>query len=399
MISVHRIVPLLLILVCACRGFSQERCGVAKDLVVQALENLKTAAATSDVEDGIQLFKQAIQACPTLGDAWYYRSLFENKLGRKQVAGFALRQAQVMGSEAMNGALNPFDLATPPDRQMAIGPVHQKWALVVGVGKFHDKANNLPYTKKDADDFAVILKNPQIGRFSEDHVKVLTDADATLAGVKAGLNWIARQASPADMVLVYVASHGTARQKDSVGHLNYILTHDTDATDEDKLYGSALPMVEVSEIVRSRIQALRTVIFLDTCHSEGGASLLRSAAPSETMIDRMKAGTGRVIIAAARQKERSFESEKFQNGIFTHFLIEGLKEQSGNLPLAKIFDYLQQEVPKDAKAEANAEQNPVMFRSDQGGEIVIGAQPAMGAVSRSSRTLQRLSLIPATSAR
>ncbi len=372
---------------------AQERCGVARDLVVRALEDLKVSAANSDVEDGIQLLKEAAQACPTMGDAWYYRSLFENKLGHKQLAGFALRQAQVMGSEAMSSGLNPFQLAAPPQQQVAVGPVRQKWALVVGVGKFQNKANNLPYTKKDADDFAAVLKDPQIGRFSEDHVRVLTNGDATLANVKAGLNWIAREAGPADMVVVYVASHGTARQRDSVGHLNYILAHDTDDSDEDKLYGSALPMVDISEVVRSRIQALRTVIFLDTCHSGGGGGLLRAAAPSEAMMESMKAGTGRVIIAAAREKELSFESEKFQNGIFTHYLVEGLKEQGGNLSVAKIFDYLEQEVPKDAKAEANAEQRPVMFRSDKGGEIVIGVQPAAKTARKQFTAPGQLSLL------
>jgi uncharacterized caspase-like protein len=386
-----------LVLATAVAGWPQERCGVAQDLVVQALENLKTSAAPADVADGIQLLKQAVLGCPTLGDAWYYRSLFETKLGHQQLASFALRQAKLTTSPAMDSGLNPFQLAAPPELKQPVGPVHQKWALVVGVGRFKDKANNLPYTKKDADDFAAVLKNPQIGRFTEDHVKVLTNADATLSNVKAGLNWIAREASPSDLVLVYVASHGTARQKDSVGHLNYILTNDTDDSDEDKLYGSALPMVDISEVVRSRIQALRTIIFLDTCHSEGGGSLLRSAAPSETMMDRMKAGTGRVIIAAAREKQRSFESDKFQNGIFTHFLIEGLMEQGGNMPVAKIFSLLETEVPKVARMEAKEDQTPVMFRSEQGAEIIIGAPPSTAAQNR-SRALQQLSLVRAISA-
>ena len=358
---------------------SQETCGVARDLVVRALEDLKTGAANSDVEDGIQLLKEAAQACPTMGDAWYYRSLFEKKLGKKQLADFALRQAQVMGSEAMSAGLNPFDLAAPPGQQMASGPLQQKWALVVGVGKFQNKANNLPYTQKDASDFAALLKDPQVGHFSADHVRVLTNGEATLANIKAGLNWIAREAGASDLVLVYVASHGTARQRDSVGHLNYILAHDTDDANEDKLYGSALPMVDVSEVVRSRIQARRTVIFLDTCHSEGGGGLLRTAAPSESMMESMKAGTGRVIIAAAREKELSFESEKFENGIFTHFLLEGLKQKGGNVSLASVFTYLQEEVPKTAKLEGHPGQTPVMFRSEQGGEIILGATPAAGA--------------------
>src|SRR5579863_7341592 len=57
------------------------RCGVSKDFEVQALEQIKTGA-TSEVEDGLQLLKHATEVCASLGDAWYYRSLFERKLGQ-----------------------------------------------------------------------------------------------------------------------------------------------------------------------------------------------------------------------------------------------------------------------------------------------------------------------------
>src|SRR5258708_2555019 len=61
--------------------FAQERCGLAKDFMVQALERIKTGA-TNEVEDGLQLLKHANEQCLNLGDAWYYRSLFERRLGQ-----------------------------------------------------------------------------------------------------------------------------------------------------------------------------------------------------------------------------------------------------------------------------------------------------------------------------
>jgi hypothetical protein len=61
--------------------FAQERCGLAKDFTVQALEQIKTGS-TNEVEDGLQLLKHANEQCASLGDAWYYRSLFEHKLNQ-----------------------------------------------------------------------------------------------------------------------------------------------------------------------------------------------------------------------------------------------------------------------------------------------------------------------------
>src|ERR1700731_3047175 len=54
---------------------AQERCGLAKDFMVQALERVKIGA-TSEIEDGLQLLKHANEQCTSFGDAWYYRSLF-----------------------------------------------------------------------------------------------------------------------------------------------------------------------------------------------------------------------------------------------------------------------------------------------------------------------------------
>lgn len=355
----------------------QIRCGVAKDLVVQALENLKSSPATSEIEDGVQLLKQAAQQCPTLGDAWYYRSLFEAKLGRGAQAAFAMRQAKLMGSEAMESGIDPFTLAAPPDGgRIASGsePVRDKWALVVGISKFRNGIDMLAHTRQDAEDFARLLKSADYGRFREDHVRLLSDADATTANIRAGLNWIARSADAADLAVVFLSSHGTARQKDSVGGLNYLLTHDTDASNEDKLYGSALAMVDVSDIISSRVRARRTAVFLDTCHSGGALkrSGLREAAPAGRMLDKMRAGVGRVIIASSQEGQASWESERFDNGIFTYFLLEALKQQNGLAPISAVYEYLKQRVAKQVMTEHRAVQMPVMMRSEQGADIVLG---------------------------
>lgn len=351
---------------------AQPGCGVARDLVVQSIENLKGGAKVSDVQDGIQLLKQAVQGCPTLGDAYYYRSLFEDRLGNKKLAQIALDQADLNDSAAMKEHLNPFVLAAPDDVKVDLGKLTDKWALVIGISKFRDAANNLKYAAKDAQDLSDFLQDPKRGRFQPDHVKAITGKEASLAGVKAGLNWLARKAQPSDLVLVFIASHGTPRSKDTVGQLNYILTNDSNTADDDTLYGSSLPMVEVSEVIRSRIPARRTVVILDTCHSEGATrGLVRPVNASNLTLDELKAGFGRAILTSSKQDQSSYEDDSLENGIFTHFLIEGLSQNEGRVSLTNAFEYLVQHVEKKAKS-VNKEQTPVMVRSNERTEIVIG---------------------------
>jgi hypothetical protein len=40
--------------------------------------------------------------CASFGDAWYYRSLFERKLGQVPKANYSLDKAKLFGSQAMD---------------------------------------------------------------------------------------------------------------------------------------------------------------------------------------------------------------------------------------------------------------------------------------------------------
>src|ERR1700733_6962833 len=90
---------------------AQDQCNLAKDLVVQGLERVKTGT-NDEVGDGLQLLKHATEVCISSGDAWYYRSLFENKLGQAAKAKYSLDKAKMFGSEAMDEGADPFRLAT-----------------------------------------------------------------------------------------------------------------------------------------------------------------------------------------------------------------------------------------------------------------------------------------------
>jgi hypothetical protein len=366
-------------------------CGASQDLLVRALERLGDKPETRDIEDSLQLVKKAIEGCAGLGDAWYYRSVFEAKLGSKPRADFALRQARELGSEAMQQGADPFRIAAPPGRPPS-KVLHDKYALVIGVGKFASKdipALNL--TTKDARDFAAVLGDPAYGRFPKDHVHLLTGSQATTVKIKEELNWLARTAGPDDMAVIYLSSHGSSREMDTAG-ANYVITYDTDIQDADHLYATALPMVEVADVVRTRMQAQRAAVFLDTCHSGGAIAGSRSAIPihaataSDAMLKRMDQGMGRVIIASSRVSEQSWESQKLGNGFFTYFLVQGIRQGMANQPVSALFDYLNAQVPKAVEAEVHAAQHPVMSRSDQGADqIVLGVAPGSAVAITSPR--------------
>ncbi|HKR28577.1 MAG TPA: caspase family protein [Acidobacteriaceae bacterium] len=415
-----------LLLSCLPAQAQDERCGAGRDLVVQALERITPSSGDDAFEDALQLLKHAVSTCSELGDAWYYRSLVERRLGHASLAQYSLNKAQLFGSEAMREGLNPLVLATPPAKRgltaeaapapnqpqpaspasppaaVAPGPVQQKWALVVGISQFSDHAvPALHYTTADADAFADELKDGSIGRFPPDNVHVLTDTQATTRNIKEQLNWIARHAQPNDLVVIYVATHGSPRELDSAGGANYIVTYDTeiksaDKPDEDALYATALPMVELANAVATRMQALRTAVILDTCYSGGaitgnttrmGAGLA-NAAPSSAMLNRMSEGTGRIIIAASSSNEESLESTELRHGYFTWYLLQALKSGNGMTPLSEVYADVAREVAERVAAEGQKAgeqlgQHPVMSRSSADADFALGV--SSGGASKGGR--------------
>jgi hypothetical protein len=361
---------------------AQEGCAVSKDLVVRALELVSANPARNDLSNGILLLKQAEEACDENGDAWYYRSLFERKLGQGNPQ-YSLGKARDRNSPALKNDDDPFHLSTPATRGVRVaqpapdarrpGPA-QKWALVVGVASFRDPRLNLKFTGKDAASMAALLKDPAYGRFAPDHVKLIEDADATTVNVRAGLNWLARQAVEDDLAVIYIATHGTARDQDTAG-ANYMVTFDTDVKSQDGLYSTAIPLVEVSNVVRTRLRALRAVVILDTCHSQGALSqtVMVPSSVSTQMLDHIREGTGRVILGASQVEESSYESPKYGHGLFTYYLLEGLRAQR-DAPLDKVFDYVKSHVSQDAAANG-WKQHPFFDASETATPVILGMAP------------------------
>lgn len=382
-------------LLCAA-AHAQARCGAGKDLVVQALERVQADSGPDQLADADQLLKRAIELCSDLGEAWYYRSLVESKLGRAQVAAYAMQQAQLFPSDALSEHLNPFVLATARARgietpapgqppKSAAGPP-QKWALVVGIASFEDKIiPPLSYTASDAKSFADVLLSPQYGKFKPENVHVLLNDQATTRHIKEQLNWLARSAAPNDLVVVYIAAHGSPREVDTAG-VSYIITHDTDIgtdinnPDVDSLYATALPMVDLANAIATRVRAERTAIFIDTCFSGNLADPdkklivpgIATGSVSSSTLDHIRQGSGRIIFAASGVNQESLESDAIKHGYFTYYLVQALEQQNGSIPLSQAFTYVQQHVESRAQTEAHSQQDPVMSRSADNTDFTLG---------------------------
>ena len=347
--------------------------GAARDFVYQALERLSAHATPADVMSASRFLRSALDQEPSFGDAHYYRYLCLKHLNQDTALQRThLEAAQRYDSEALRDKRDPFVLAVPRIYEN-LTTVGQKWALVVGISQFQPEsgADRLQAAANDADAFAELLRDPNVGRFPVNQVFHLTNERATTAAIKARLNTIATRAKPEDMVVVYVSTHGSSRA-DDLRQVSYLFTYDTDVRSRDEIFGTALPMVELSGIISNRCVAQRTVVILDTCHS--GSS---SRALTTEDLDRLRDGAGRYILSSCEPDQLSYE-ERGQ-GFFTASVIEHLRRRQGCIRMKELFANVQKDVASRVAQRYQKQQRPVLATSDNAAEIVLGA--AVGGAS------------------
>jgi hypothetical protein len=249
------------------------------------------------------------------------------------------------------------------------------YAVVIGI----DKYKNLPplkYAVNDAREFYRYLT--EVNQVPKDHVWLLLDEEATLEKLRRTLGTLLRRsAGKEDTVIIFLAGHGATEtdssSPDGDGLEKYILPINADPMD---LYSSAMPMSEVARIFQ-RISSERLVFIGDTCYSgaSGGRTIFAGgtrATVSSTFLERLSQGKGRVILTASDANEVSVERDDLGHGVFTYYLLEGLRGKAdvdgdGVITVDEIYRYVSEKVPQ----ATGQDQHPVR-KGEITGQIVLG---------------------------
>lgn len=248
-------------------------------------------------------------------------------------------------------------------------PVPDKWALVVGISEFQDKSMNLQYPAKDATDFYNYLINE--AHFAKDHVRLLLNEKATRENIlsQVGDRWLPRVVAPDDLVVIYISSHGSPSSMDVVG-ANYVVAHNTD---REQLYATGVPMNEFAEMIKQRVHTDRVVLILDACHSGAANTAAKGFVRSTNFnADQIPIGSGQLVICSSAPDQVSWESKRYQNGVFTHHLIDSLRK---NPKLNDSYSYLKNQVQTEVLTDRGELQVPALKTKWTGSDLVIATVP------------------------
>jgi hypothetical protein len=368
-----------------------DRCSPGWSMLNQLREQLTPETPQETLELLHVSIAKRLENCRGIPDLWYYRALVSERVHDLKDANYARQKAAEQGSQALLGKVSPFD-APPPVVAAKLSPtIGEKYALVVGINEF-EHASSLRFAVNDAESVADLLADPQVGRFRKSNVFRLTNGDATLQGVKTAIGEIRARAKEDDLIVVYIASHGSPREEDPNG-VSYILMHDTKFNDAANLYATSLQMIYLVDILRRDVRAKRVALILDTCFS-GDATSSRGvvvhtpnkavgpasdfSVAADRIEDKAPDGAARVVISASRANEQSLEDNG--HGYFTRFLLEALRQNGGANSMRDVFQVVHDRTVDAVRERFGARgmtQTPTLRSTPAGLDIVLGAKASV----------------------
>jgi hypothetical protein len=241
------------------------------------------------------------------------------------------------------------EAAPPPDA----GRLH---VLAIGVDRYANPELNLRFAVADARTVAETLRSAGNGLFRDVQVTLLTDAEASRAGVLAALETLAERARPEDTFVLYIAGHGLRTEPDR--RFLFLPADVRDVSSLAALRGQALDDETLVGAI-ARIRARDGFLFIDTCHA------------GQLTVDSLSAlgnETGRFLLAASTSVQEALDSYDDRNGLFAFAVREGLGGRAavdgeGRVSALALGEWVTRRVPQLA-AEKRHRQDAV-FRTAQ----------------------------------
>ena len=249
--------------------------------------------------------------------------------------------------------------------------VGTSWAIIVGISEYkHSGQNgltNLVFADDDAKAFARVLRN--LG-WSESHIKVLINQEATQRNIMIALESWLTKAGPNDQIVLFWAGHGFPDPEDP--EKVYFACYDTDIS----IPATGYRMDKVRTALEER-RARHVVLLADTCHA--GKLITRgdrgiSIVPQ---IDKMhreeKVPKGWIFMVGAETDRQAIEHTSWTNGAFTHSLIKGLNGEADGFQSAGAKDsivtmgelkaYMNTAMPDETQRVLGVAKRPVITTS------------------------------------
>lgn len=238
------------------------------------------------------------------------------------------------------------------------------FAIVIGIDyKNRQDIPNLQYASADAKKIYNILTDQKYGGVPKENTVLLLNEKATrnemVSAFRKIKNWDG-------YVYVYYSGHGAPKTKGDKFVDAFLVPNDVVITDPEAMEDTAIKISYLNDLVDAS-QAKGVMVAIDACFTGGGKSIVPKGGKPLVLMgvspELIKPkGMGKVVITSSAANQQSWEDEtEIKGGIFSYFLLEGLKGKAGKdvwVKVDELSNYIKENVPRAARKLKGAEQNP-----------------------------------------
>ena len=270
---------------------------------------------------------------------------------------------QTQPAEPESVKKTPIKPSTQPARpDVVFGP--RIWALIVGIERY-ESVPVLQFAKNDAYELSQFLLSTEGGGLRREQVKLISDNKASKTGILKAMQEQFGKADSTDMIVFYFSGHGSP---------GAFLPQDYTGAESTKLTHS-----EVAAALRHS-PAKYKIIIADACFS-GSFSGTKDSRSVEAILQSYYEGLqdsqgGTAILTSSKATEMSKEVDNKQQGVFSYYLVEGLRgaadiDGDSQITLNELFEYVRDNTMIDT---GNA-QTPVLQGNCDGNLPILVLRP------------------------
>jgi uncharacterized caspase-like protein len=173
---------------------------------------------------------------------------------------------------------------------------------------------------------------------------------------------------PDDVVVIFFSTHGSPSQMDF--RSQYLVAYDSDLED---LFATGMEMEDLG--VSADVAHNRVVMVLDACHSgtinPNAKGIVRSANFDAAALAE---GSGQLVICSSQPDEQSWESRRYQNGVFTRNLLDGLRSKP-DATLSDAFERMKTTVADEVREDHPGARQTPLDSKWSGNDLIISYCP------------------------
>jgi C-terminal peptidase prc len=232
------------------------------------------------------------------------------------------------------------------------------YAIVIGIEQYRQNLPKADFAVHDAEVITEYLAKT-LGFPEENIITLLNDRATKSDFEKYFEKWLGNNVEKNSTIFVYYSGHGAPNPKTGDA---YLVPYDGDPVFIDETGYSLRRLLKAL----SKLEVKKIIVALDSCFSgAGGKSVMaKGARPLVLKLDQAFVPPDNMIVMSASSGSQiSSTYEEKGHGLFTYFLLRGIKNEKvvrsdGTISVSDLFGYVQPQVERIARKQYNNEQTP-----------------------------------------